>query len=155
AAVPGFGVGHVYPLHPDLDEARRLAGSTRHQAILTYCTNGPFAATAAAPVAALIRAELDRIGIVVSIVTPPCAPDNRYHAYDRRAELILVSGFSPVLDPQAFLSLILSTGSRGAALGGGLWSDPGFLASFGRAQALRGSARRAAYRRLEDELLRA
>ena len=154
-AVPGFGPAHVYPLTPDLVKARRLAGHTRRRAVLYYCTNGPFGGTGHAHVAAIIRANLARIGISVSIVTPPCSADNRYDAHSRQADLILTSTFSPILDPEAFLSQLLSHGQLGSALGSGLWTEPQFLARVRRAAAFTGSARGAAYRRLEQELLRA
>ena len=85
-AVPGFGRAHVYPLTPDLVTARRLAGHTRRRAVLYYCTNGPFGGTGHAHVAAIIRANLARIGISVSIVAPPCSADNRYDAHSRQAD---------------------------------------------------------------------
>ena len=154
-AVPGFGPAHVYPLTPDLVKAQRLAGHTRRRAVLYYCTNGAFGGTGHAHVAAIIRANLTRIGISVSIVTPPCSADNRYDAHSRQADLILTSTFSPILDPEAFLSQLLSHGQLGSALGSGLWTEPQFLARVRRAAAFTGSARGAAYRRLEQELLRA
>ena len=91
----------------------------------------------------------------VSIVAPPCSADNRYDAHSRQADLILTSTFSPILDPEAFLSQLLSHGQLGSALGSGLWTEPQFLARVRRAAAFTGSARRATYRRLEQELLRA
>jgi ABC-type transport system substrate-binding protein len=103
----------------------------------------------------MIRSELARIGIAVTIVTPPCSPNSRYDAHSRRADLILASTFSPLLDPQPFFHDLLSTDQLGAALGRGPWTEPRFLARVRRADALSGPARRAAYRQLEDELLRA
>jgi ABC-type transport system substrate-binding protein len=155
-AVPGFGAQQLYPLTRALEEARRLAGAHRRRAVLYYCTNGPFGGTGHARVAALIRAELARIGIAVSIVAPPCAPDSRYDAHSRQADLILASVFNPVLDPEPFLATILArTNSLGSALGRGLWTQRRFLTRVRLAHALRGTARLDAYRQLERELLRA
>jgi serine/threonine protein kinase/ABC-type transport system substrate-binding protein len=155
-AVPGFGAQRVYPLAPDLGQARRLAGPGRRKAMLYYCTNGPFGGTGQARVAALIRTELARIGIAVSIVAPPCGPNSRYDAHSRQADLILASVFNPVLDPERFLAAILSRDNTlGSALGRGLWTQRRFLAHVRRAHALRGTARLDVYRQLERELLRA
>jgi len=155
-AVPGFGPRDVYPLRPDLRDARSLAGPRPRKAVLYYCTNGPFGGTGHARVAALIRTELARIGIAVSIVTPPCAPDSRYDEHSLQADLILASVFSPLRDPQPFFSTVLArSNDLGTALGRGLWTQPRFLARVRRAQTFRGGARLSAYQRLERELLKA
>jgi serine/threonine-protein kinase len=155
-AVPGFGAQLAYPLVPDLEQARRLAGPRRRKAVLYYCTNGPFGGTGHARVAALIRAELARIGIAVSIVAPPCAPNSRYDAHSRRADLILASVFDPVLDPESFLATVLARdNSLGSALGRGLWTQRRFLARVRLAHVLRGTVRLDAYRQLDRDLLRA
>jgi ABC-type transport system substrate-binding protein len=154
-AVPGFGPRNVYPLTPDLAQARRLAGPGRRQAILYYCTNGPFGGTGHARVAALIRSELARIGVAVSIVAPPCSPNSSYDKRSLRADLILATVFSPLRDPQPFFvsTVLARNNALGAALGRGLWTEPQFLARVRRAEALRGSARLGAYRQLDRELL--
>jgi ABC-type transport system substrate-binding protein/predicted Ser/Thr protein kinase len=155
-AVPGFGAQLAYPLTPDLEHARRLAGPQRRKAVLYYCTNGPFGGTGHARVAALIRAELARLGMAVSIVAPPCAPNSRYDAHSRKADLILASVFNPVLDPEPFLATVLARNNGlGSALGRGLWTQRGFLARVRLAHALRGTVRLDAYRELDRDLLRA
>jgi serine/threonine protein kinase/ABC-type transport system substrate-binding protein len=155
-AVPGFGAQLAYPLTPDLEQARRLAGPHRRKAVLYYCTNGPFGGTGHARVAAMIRAELARIGMAVSIVAPPCAPNSRYDAHSRKADLILASVFNPVLDPEPFLATVLARNNGlGSALGRGLWTQRGFLARVRLAHALRGTVRLDAYRQLDRDLLRA
>jgi ABC-type transport system substrate-binding protein/predicted Ser/Thr protein kinase len=154
-AVPGFDTAHVYPLHPDLATARRLAGPGRRTAVLYYCTNGPFGGEGHRRVATAIRAELARIGIAVSITAPPCSPHNRYDQHSRRADLILATDFSPVAVPEEFMSIVLSRDSLGAALGQGLWTDPRFLARVKRAHALSQPAHDAAFHRLELQLLHA
>jgi ABC-type transport system substrate-binding protein len=155
-AVPGFGTTHRYPATgADLKTARRLAGTRPSRAVLYFCTNGIFGSPAQRRVAVLVREQLARIGISVTITQPRCAPEQRYDARSLRADLIMVSVFNPLRDPSAFVEQILRTGTYGAALGRGTWNDQRFLARVRRARALRGDARRAAYRRLEDELLRA
>ena len=101
----------------------------------------------------------------------PCKPRAHWHLpVDRRTTLLGRQSVrrpqpagrphshfdvSPILDPEAFVSQLLSHGQFGSALGSGVWTEPQFLASVRRAATFRGSARRAAYHRLEQELLRA
>jgi ABC-type transport system substrate-binding protein len=154
-AVVGFGRTTVYPLGGDLATARLLAGGGRHRATLYYCTNGVFGGSGQDEPAVMIRRQLARIGIAVSITSPPCGGDNRYDANSRRADLVLASDYNPVLDPEGFIHTVVSTTFLGAALGRGLWTDPRFLARMRHAHTLGGTARIAAFRRIEDDLLRA
>jgi serine/threonine-protein kinase len=154
-AVPGFGARPVYPLHADLKTARRLAGHGRRTAILYYCTNGPFGGAGHRQVATAVRSELAKIGIAVTIIAPPCAPDSRYDANSRKADMILAATFAPVPEPEQYVSALLSRDTLGAALGPGLWTDPRFLARVKRAHELRQPAHDAAFHRLERDLLRA
>jgi ABC-type transport system substrate-binding protein len=155
SAVPGFGNTDVYPPRGNLLEARRLFGQKRRRATLYYCTNGPFGGQGQAQSAAVIRAQLARIGLDVTITSPPCGPDGLYDGNSRRAELVLVTSFSPVADPAPFLEQVVFGNHLGAALGKGPWSERLFRSRLRGAAALEGHARVGAYRRLEDELLRA
>jgi len=154
-AVPGFGNAHTYALAPDLATARRLVGGRHPHAVLYLCTNGVFGSPGQERVAALVRSELARIGIVVTITEPSCASNDRYDTHSAHADLILASVFNVELDPEPFVADVLRAGTLGAALGRGLWTEPSFLARVRRAGALRGNQRRAAYLRLERDLLRA
>jgi ABC-type transport system substrate-binding protein/predicted Ser/Thr protein kinase len=154
-AVAGFGHAGVYPLHGDLVRARRLAGRGRHTATLYYCTNGVFGGTGQLHAAVLIRRQLARIGIAVSITSPSCGNDDRDDANARRADLILGSTYSSVLDPEAFLAGVVDGDFHRSALGAGLWTQPGFRARLRHAHALSGAARVGAFRRIESDLLRA
>jgi hypothetical protein len=154
-AVAGFGRAMPYPLRGDLVTARRLAGGGRHRATLYYCTNGPFGGSNQAQPAAMIRRQLARIGIVVTITNPSCAANGRHDANSRRADLVLASMYDPLLDPERFISTVVFTDFLGGALGDGLWTQPAFRQRFRRAHALQGTARVAAFRRIEDDLLRA
>jgi ABC-type transport system substrate-binding protein/tRNA A-37 threonylcarbamoyl transferase component Bud32 len=154
-AVAGFGTNPVYPLRGDLAAARKLAGRGRRRATLYICTNGPFGGNAQTQPAQAIRTQLARIGLVVSISAPRCGPNGRYDRNSRRAELVLASVFSPILDPAQFFDAVMPGRVLGNALGKGLWTDPGFVARLQRAKALGGRARIVAFRRLERELLRA
>jgi ABC-type transport system substrate-binding protein len=152
-AVPGFATRRTYPLHADLQTARRLAGHGRRTAVLYYCTNGPFGGAGHRQVATVIRSELAQIGIAVSIIAPPCAPDSRYDANSRQADLILAATFAPVAEPEPYVSALLSHDALGAALGPGLWNDPRLLARVKRAHELPQPAHDAAFHRLEHDLL--
>jgi serine/threonine-protein kinase len=154
-AVAGFGRAALYPLRGDLRTARRLAGGGRHRATLYYCTNGVFGGSGQLQPAVLIRQELARIGIDVAITSPPCNGDDRHDANSRRADLILASDYDTVLDPERFVVSTVESNFHHGLLGRGLWTEPPFRAGLRRAHALRGAARAAAFRRIEDELLRA
>jgi hypothetical protein len=117
--------------------------------------NGVFGGTGQLEPAVLIRRQLARIGIAVSITSPPCNGDDRNDANARRADMILAGNYSPLLDPEAFLGGVVRGNWHRSALGRGLWTEPRFLARLHRAHALRGAARVAAYRRIENDLLRA
>jgi hypothetical protein len=67
----------------------------------------------------------------------------------------MASTYNSTLDPELFFQTVMARDYLGAALGRGLWSEPGFLARLRRAHALGGAARAAAFHRLENELLRA
>jgi ABC-type transport system substrate-binding protein len=156
AAVPGFGTAHMYPLeHPDLAAARRLAGGGRHHAVLYFCTNGVFGGTNQRAVAVLIRAQLARIGVDVAVTSPPCGPEQAYDANAKHADLIMVSQYSTLRDPEQYLEQVLRPRLNGGALGRGIWSRPDFRSRVLHARRLGGSARRRAYLRIEQDILHA
>jgi peptide/nickel transport system substrate-binding protein len=154
--VGGFPSGAVYPVNgPDIATARRLAGGQRRHAVLFYCTFFPFGDDGLRPVAPIVKADLARIGIDVSIVRRDECPRD-YDSGSRRADLLLVTNFgSSVNDPLPYLDPALAHGSYGSALGRGPWDGAPFRRRFGAARALRGLARTRAYARLERELMRA
>jgi ABC-type transport system substrate-binding protein len=154
-AVAGFGDARPFPLRGDLETARRLAGRGRRTATLYYCTNGVFGGSGQLQPAVLIRRQLARIGIAVSITSPSCNDDDRDDANARRADLILAGNYDPLLDPEGFIAGVVHGDWHRSALGRGLWTDPRFLARLRRAHAARGAARVAAFRRIEHDLLRA
>jgi ABC-type oligopeptide transport system substrate-binding subunit/DNA-binding beta-propeller fold protein YncE len=154
-AITGVQAAHIYPLErPDLGTARRLAGSRQRRAVLyTACQFGT------SSVAPLIRSELAKIGIAVSVTRGTC-DGSHYNAQSRRADLILAHTPFSVLgttedDPASFLDGLLTTNATGAALGPGLWTAPSFRKRVTRARPLRGEARIGAYTNLEAALLRA
>jgi len=103
----------------------------------------------------LIRQQLARIGVAVTITSPPCNGNDRQDANSRRADLILASDFDPVRDPERFIASTVDSDFHHALLGRGLWTTARFRARLRRAHTLSGAARVVAFRRLEDELLRA
>jgi peptide/nickel transport system substrate-binding protein len=154
-AVVGFRSGSIYPLTPDLTAARRLAGGRSRRARLWYCTNGVFGSPTQGRVAQIIRSELARIRIAVSIVRSNCSQSFRYDRTSRSADLIMFSSGSPERDPEAFLAWAVHGDHYGSALGRGPWRAPAFLRAVDRARTARGPARTRAYVRLVRTLTRA
>jgi ABC-type transport system substrate-binding protein/tRNA A-37 threonylcarbamoyl transferase component Bud32 len=156
AGVRGFPAGAAYPISgPDLTTARRLAGERAQHAVLYAPCAGFFD-----PAAEIVRTNLARIGIRVSIIhSDDCA--GLYTAETNRADLVLsflgapYSGAARERDPEPFVAGALAAGHVGAAIGPGPWTDRSFRRRVDRAHALGGPARLKAYRRLELELMRA
>jgi ABC-type transport system substrate-binding protein/predicted Ser/Thr protein kinase len=153
--VAGFGDATVYPARGNLQKARRLAGKRRRQATLYYCANGVFGGSGQVQPAVLIRRQLARIGIDVTITSPPCNGDDRHDANSRRADMILASQYNPALDPEDFIVSIVESDYHRGLLGRGLWTTRSFRARLRSAHGLRGRERVAAFRQLELDLLRA
>ena len=152
-AVPGFRAGRVYPLMaPNVTVARQLSGSRVRPAVLYWC-GGDERQRA---LAAIIRADLARIGIRMSFDQAPQCPET-YDARARRADLLLFSALaSPERDPQPFLDEALATdGHYGSALGPGLWTTRAFRQRLAHASVLRGISRTRAFAKLVGELTRA
>jgi hypothetical protein len=112
------------------------------------------------PAAEVVRTDLARIGIRVSIIhSDECT--GLYTAEPDRADLVLsflgapYSGAALERDPEPFVAGALATGHVGAAIGPGPWNDRSFRRRVDSAHALAGAARLKAYRHLELELMRA
>ena len=156
SAVPGYPAGSFYPVDgPNLARARQLAGTAHRTAVLYYCTGGAFGDPRQRTVAQLVRTDLARIGIAVSIITADCDPTFSYDATAKRADLLLAEWGTSVADPEQYLKQALQTGSYGAALGPGLWSTSSFRRQVTAAHALRGAPRARRFQQLEAELMRA
>ena len=154
-AVAGFEAGSVYPLEPDLARARRLAGGGTHRAKLWYCINGIFGSPAQGQIAQLIRSQLARIGIAVSIVRSNCDTKSRYDRSSRTADLVMFSAGSPNRDAADFLRWALHGDEYGVGARAGAVARPPFQRRVARAAALRGRSRTRAYVALVGELMRA
>jgi serine/threonine-protein kinase len=149
AAVAGTPQRHIYPIDgPDLRTARRLAGGQRRRAVLYFCGD-----PANRRVADIVRSDLSRIAIGVSIVEgkESCGFDSKA----ARADLLLSDFGSPELDPAPFVRQALADRVFGVALGSGPWRGQTFRRRLARAGELSGTARFAAYARLDAELMRA
>jgi ABC-type oligopeptide transport system substrate-binding subunit/predicted Ser/Thr protein kinase len=151
-AVPGAGGAPVYPLTgPDLAAALRLmppGGGPRRASI--YSCGEPVNLR----IAQEIRSNLKPLGIELSIVQSlGClrGPDPKAG----RSDMMLITRATADLDPQPFLeSTIGRTFPFGALLGPVTYRDPNVTARLDAIRRLPGSARLAAYHRLEDDLLR-
>ena len=147
-AVAGYRSASIYPTSgPDLRRARRLVGRRARHAVLYFCNDAP------SRVANIVRSDLSRIGISVSIVEgkQPCGPDPTA----AHADLMLWSFYSPEPDPAPFLRQALAERAYGVALGPGPWQDRSFRRRLERANELSGKARIDAYAQLNAELVRA
>jgi tRNA A-37 threonylcarbamoyl transferase component Bud32 len=146
-AVPGFPAGRDYPIDaPDLVTARRLAGRPSRRAVVSICGDPRLP-----KLAQIVRSNLARIRIAISIVRSQQCPGR-----NKRADLLFVFPLgSGVRDPVRFLDQALESSVYGSALGPGPWNASGFRKRLERARPLRGQARLEAYRRLDDEFMRA
>ena len=148
-AVTGIRQPHMYPIDgPDLRTARRLAQGPRRRAVLYFCGD-----PANRTVADIVRADLARIAISVSIVggREPCGSDARA----ARADL-LIGGFgSAERDPAPFVRQAVADRAFGVALGSGAWPSRSLRRRLARTNELSGTARFAAYAQLDDVVMRA
>ncbi len=145
-AVYGYTAGRIYPLRPDVAAARRLAGDHARHAVIYVCAD-PRERT----LADILRRNLAAIRMSLAVTED----DNCSAHGSERADLAIVSGMmSEERDPSAFLDRALGQALYGEPPPPGPWNTPSFIRRLGQAQALTGSARATAYRRLTDELTR-
>ncbi len=152
-AIRGFPAGRIFPLNRiDLRIARLLAGHRTRHAVLYAAT----CSTGTSDLGGVLRTDLGRIGITVSIIHSDACPI-RYNRTTDRADLLFSTygGNTLELDPEPFFHEVLATGVYGSALGPGLWSSSSFRKRVDRAGTLRGQPRIEAFRALDDELMRA
>jgi ABC-type transport system substrate-binding protein/streptogramin lyase/predicted Ser/Thr protein kinase len=145
-AVRGHSDSHAYPIDgADLRTAQRLAGGRKRAAALYFCGH-PANGTAAQ----IVRSNLSRIGIIISIVSSQGCSAGKA----ARADLLLGGFGSAERDPGPFLRDALAGGAFGLPLGPGPWRDRGVRRRLQRASALSGNARFTAYARLDADLVR-
>jgi ABC-type oligopeptide transport system substrate-binding subunit len=155
-AVSGFPAGHVYPVAaPDLATARRLAGGVRRSAVLYFCGDRRLPT-----LARIVKTNLAAIRIGVRVIRSDQCPTAETRTRDRKAgeaDFYLAASstlFSDVRDPAQFLDDAISSSLFGSKPPPGPWSKPAFRTRLRHAHSLRGDARRKAYRRIDDELMR-
>jgi Protein kinase domain/Bacterial extracellular solute-binding proteins, family 5 Middle len=147
AAVHAFPARHAYAVDgPDFPTARQLAGNRRRHAVVAVCGGDPRLPR----LAEIVRADLARIRIAATVIQSRDCPGGAAEA--DLTFLFPIGGDE--LDPAPFLDQALESSVYGSALGPGPWDSKAFRSRLDRAHALRGEARLAAFRRLDDELMR-
>jgi hypothetical protein len=107
-----------------------------------------------------VRSNLAAIRIGVRVLRSDQCPSPETSTGDRKAneaDLVLAASStvqSDVRDPAQFLDDALSSSVFGSKPPPGPWNKPSYRRRLRNAQSLRGDARRDAYRRLDDELMR-
>jgi ABC-type transport system substrate-binding protein len=145
-AVSGLDRALAYTGRPDLAAARRLAGhGVRRTAVLYLCGD-----PSNRRIAEIVRTNLSQIGIDVHIDQSLGCLNGPETSRLAAADLQLVSRFDASADPAPFVEL--SLGDRYSAPG--YWGDVRLRNEVERARAIRGTARIAAYARLEAVLVR-
>ena len=147
--MPGYRDARIYPLTPDLQRARELAGSKRRRVVL-YAFNEP----AHLRFAEIVKANLRRIGMDVEIR----ASGSHFERIGRRGEPfdMAVSGWqSDYPDPLDFLHQ-LDSRTIGPTLNvnSAYFDDPGYDRRLDAAARLASPARELALGRLADDVAR-
>ncbi|HKD32199.1 MAG TPA: ABC transporter substrate-binding protein [Gaiellaceae bacterium] len=146
-AVPGFGSGHVYQVtRPDVASARSLAGGRKRHAVIAICGDPRLS-----KLAAIVRSDLARIGMTVSMIESQQCP-GRYQSADLFFTTIGADGLE--LDPAPYVDQALDSSAYGSPLGPGPWRAAAFTGELRHARALRGQERLTAYHRIQAELTR-
>jgi len=98
-----------------------------------------------------VGSDLARIGMTTSVIQSEQCPGQ----YQRADLLFTTIGANELeLDPAQLVEQALDGSVYGSPLGPGPWRARRFRAEIERAQALRGQARLATYRRIQEQLLR-
>ena len=101
--------------------------------------------------AAIVRSDLARIGMAVSVIQSQRCPGQ----YERADLLFTTIGANELeLDPAQVVDQALSSSVYGEPLGPGPWRAARFRNEVERAHTLRGGARLAAYRHIQAQLMR-
>ena len=148
-AVFGYPAGRIWPLHPDVAAARRLAGRRTRHAVLFICGD-----SRERTLADIVRRNLAAIRLSVTVSEAgECSP-----RASEGADLAIVNGFpyaaSEERDPAQVVDNTLRHAVFGEPLPPGPWRSRSFVREVERARVLQGSHRTEASRRLTDELTR-
>jgi YVTN family beta-propeller protein len=145
-AMPGFRDAHVYPLHPDLTAARRLAGTRSRTGVLLTCSESP-----CPELAQVVKTDLAAIGISLVVRVVPLSGLfgllSNPKAYDVAISLGWIADY---LDPSDFLNYAMATQG---VVGPGFHEEPWTRRLVAAAQ-ITGPRRYLTYGRLDAELAR-
>jgi peptide/nickel transport system substrate-binding protein len=146
--MPGFQDAHVYPLQPDLEKARVLAGA-RRRVVRLYTLKDEWME----PLAGIVKANLKAIGMDVQITT--------INSFDRFAvpgepwDVALVSWYADRPEPIDFLHQFDGRlVEAGAFPNLAHFADPDYDRRFDAANGLTGAERYIAFGRLDAHLAR-
>ena len=151
--MPGFRNARIYPLHPSVDRARRLAGPGRRTAVL-YAPDS----TADRQHAEIVKANLKAIGIDVQIQTLPNAVF--FKRLGRKGEpydLALSQWYADYADPVTFLGYFdprRGPTNPNQSTNVSHFDEPGYTRRLAAAERLSPPGRYVAYGRLESDLAR-
>jgi ABC-type transport system substrate-binding protein/class 3 adenylate cyclase len=150
--MPGSRPAHIYPLHPDLAKARRLAAGHGGHAVLYTCER-----TDCVQRAQLVKQDLRPIGIDVEIkqfAQPGQKASTQGEPYDILADIGWVADFADpwvTLNPMFDGTLIKAQGNFGSF---SYFNDPAFNRRLKAAAKLTGPERYRAYGQLDLDLAR-
>jgi YVTN family beta-propeller protein len=154
--MPGFSDAHIYPLRPNLEKAKRLAGGGERTAVLYAYDRPP-----SPQVAQLVKSSLRPIGIDVDIKL--FAKGVYFKRLGRKGEpydMAIQGWFADYADPADFLSpldgrtLDPKSFLSGAFLNSAKFDDPAVNRRLLAAEKLSGPRRYAAYSRIEHDMVR-
>ena len=140
----GFTDAHIYPLVPDVAEARRLAGRKRRRVVLYTCSDSQCKEGAQ-----IVKTNLAAIGMDVVVKT--FRPKTLFDLMKKPGEPfdIAASGWeADYPDPSQFLNLQLSAASQPS------FDDPAFKSRLAKAARLSGPVRYITYGKLDVDLAR-
>jgi YVTN family beta-propeller protein len=150
--VPGFRAAPIYPLTPDVAQARRLVGGRHGTAVLYTCNTPP-----CPQIAQVVRTNLKAIGIDVDVKTMTTSA--LYARIARKGEpfdIALIGWVADFQDPADFLNLELD--GRGIGTSNNLdfayFDDPSWTLRLDAAARLSGPNRYLAYAKLDADLAR-
>jgi YVTN family beta-propeller protein len=147
--VPGFRDARIYPLTPNLEKARRLAGRRRHRAVLYALDGAP-----STHLAEIVKRNLKPIGIDVQI-RPLGDMFERLARKGEPYDIVLESWIGDYPDPADFMMLFGGKSIHPTPdFNDGHFDKPAYNRRLVAVNRLSGPARYSAYGRLERDLAR-
>jgi YVTN family beta-propeller protein len=149
--MPGFRDAHIYPLRPNVAEARRLAGPGRHRAVLYTCNVSPCPQQAE-----ILKEDLSAIGIDLDVkqfdwIAVATKVRTKGEPFDLTPSF---TSFGPLLDPSADLNAFLDSNVSTLDSNWARFDDPRYNRKLDATARLSGTARYRAYARLDADLAR-